>query len=85
MAITRSAWSPDLDKPRNEELSRVSQKYNYWPSFYAAQSFDATMIDHAVAAVKGDLTDKKGMIAALKRPIFRRCAQIQIQHQPLSD
>ena len=65
-------WSPDLDNPRNEEfVGAFRQKYNYWPSFYAAQSFDAVaMIDRAVAAVKGDLADKKGMIAALEKADF---------------
>ena len=65
-------WSPDLDNPRNEEfVGAFRQKYNYWPSFYAAQSFDAiAMIDRAVAAVKGDLADKKGMIDALERADF---------------
>jgi branched-chain amino acid transport system substrate-binding protein len=65
-------WSPDLDNPRNEEfVGAFRQKYNYWPSFYAAQSFDAiAMIDRAVAAVKGDLADKNGMIAALEKADF---------------
>ncbi|HEY4470961.1 MAG TPA: ABC transporter substrate-binding protein [Stellaceae bacterium] len=65
-------WSPDLDNPRNEEfVGAFRQKYNYWPSYYAAQSFDAiAMIDRAVAAVKGDLADKKGMIAALEKADF---------------
>src|SRR2546423_6426211 len=45
-------WSPDLDNPRNKEfIAAFRQKYNYLPSFYGAQSFDAiTMIDHAVKA-----------------------------------
>ena len=65
-------WSPDLDNPRNEEfVGAFRHKYNYWPSFYAAQSFDAVaMIDRAVAAVKGDLADKKGMITALEKADF---------------
>ena len=65
-------WSPDLDNPRNKEfIAAFRQKYNYLPSFYGAQSFDAiAMIDHAVGAVKGDLADKKGMIAALEQADF---------------
>jgi branched-chain amino acid transport system substrate-binding protein len=65
-------WSPDLDNPRNREfVGAFRQKYNYWPSYYAAQSFDAiAMVDHAAAAVKGDLSDKKGMIAALEKADF---------------
>ena len=65
-------WSPDLDNPRNKEfVAAFRQKYNYYPAFYGAQSFDAiTMIDRAVAAVKGDLADKDGLIAALKKADF---------------
>src|SRR3954470_24078310 len=65
-------WSPDLDNPRNKEfITAFRQKYNYLPSFYGAQSFDAiAMIDRAVGAVKGDLADKKGMIAALEKADF---------------
>ncbi len=65
-------WSPDLDNPRNKEfVAAFRDKYHYYPSFYAAQSFDAiTMIDRAVAAVKGNLTDKKGLIAALGKADF---------------
>ncbi len=65
-------WSPDLDNPRNKEfVAAFRAKYNYYPSFYAAQSFDAiTMIDRAVAAVKGDVANKEGLIAALTKADF---------------
>jgi branched-chain amino acid transport system substrate-binding protein len=65
-------WSPDLDNPRNKEfIAAFRQKYSYLPSFYGAQSFDAiAMIDRAVGAVKGELADKKGMIAALEKADF---------------
>src|SRR5205814_2336639 len=62
-------WSPDLNNPRNKEfVDAFRKKYNYYPSFYGAQSFDAiSMIDRAVAAVKGDLANKENLIAALKK------------------
>src|SRR5258707_4010784 len=65
-------WSPDLDNPRNKEfVDAFRKKYNYYPSFYAAQSFDAiAMVDRAVAAVKGDLANKDDMIAALAKAYF---------------
>ena len=38
------------------------------PSFYGAQSYDGIMlIDSAVRAVKGNLKDQKGMIAAMAK------------------
>jgi branched-chain amino acid transport system substrate-binding protein len=62
-------WSPDLKNARNEEfVAAFRKKYAYYPSYYAAQSFDAIfMIDSAVKAVKGNLEDKAGMIAALDK------------------
>jgi branched-chain amino acid transport system substrate-binding protein len=65
-------WSPDLKNPRNQEyVAAFREKYHYYPSFYAAQSFDAiAMIDHAVKAVNGDLGKKQEMTAALQKADF---------------
>ena len=65
-------WAPDLDAPRNKEfVAAFRQKYGYYPSYYAAQSFDAiAMIDHAVKAVNGDIADTQGMIAALEKALI---------------
>lgn len=67
-----SFWSPDLDNPRNKEfVAAFRKKYNYIPSYYAAQTFDAIyMIDDAVKAVKGSLADKKDMIARIEKADF---------------
>ncbi|MBV8536525.1 MAG: ABC transporter substrate-binding protein, partial [Alphaproteobacteria bacterium] len=47
------------------------KKYNYIPSYYAAQQFDAIFqIDDAVKAVKGNLADKEGMIARIEKADF---------------
>jgi branched-chain amino acid transport system substrate-binding protein len=65
-------WSPDLSNPRNQEyVAAFRRKYGYIPSYYAAQSFDAIfLMDSAVKAVKGDLANKKGMIAAMEKADF---------------
>ncbi len=83
-------WSPDLDAPRNKEfVTAFRKKYGYYPSFYAAQSFDAiTMIDHAVKAVNGDVTNKDGMIAALEKadfPSVRGDFKYNRNHFPIED
>ncbi|HTP83796.1 MAG TPA: ABC transporter substrate-binding protein [Alphaproteobacteria bacterium] len=67
-----SFWSPDLDNPRNKEfVAAFRKKYNYMPSYYAAQQFDAIFqIDDAVKAVKGNLKDRKGMIARIDKADF---------------
>jgi len=65
-------WSPDLKVPANEKyVGDYKKKYGKLPSFYGAQSYDGIMlIDSAVRAVKGNLADKKGMIAAMKKADF---------------
>ena len=83
-------WAPDLDTPRNKEfVAAFRQKYGYYPSFYAAQSFDAiTMIDHAVKAVNGDTANEDGMIAALEKadfPSVRGAFKYNKNHFPIED
>jgi branched-chain amino acid transport system substrate-binding protein len=65
-------WSPDLKNPVNEKyVADFRKKYGKWPVFYGAQSYDGIMlIDSAVKAVKGNLADKKGLIAAMRKADF---------------
>jgi branched-chain amino acid transport system substrate-binding protein len=65
-------WSPDLKAPANEKyVADYRKKYGKMPVFYGAQSYDGIMlIDSAVRAVKGDLANKKGMIAAMRKANF---------------
>jgi branched-chain amino acid transport system substrate-binding protein len=65
-------WSPDLKNPANEKyVADFKKKYGKMPVFYGAQSYDGIMlIDSAVKAVKGNLSDKKGMIAAMRKADF---------------
>ena len=63
-------WSPDLKNPANQKfVSDYRKKYSgKTPSFYGAQSYDGIMlIDSAIKAVKGDLKNQKGMIAAMRK------------------
>jgi branched-chain amino acid transport system substrate-binding protein len=62
-------WSVDLKNPANEKfVADFKKKYGKLPVFYGAQSYDGIMlIDSAVRAVKGNLADKKGMIAAMRK------------------
>jgi branched-chain amino acid transport system substrate-binding protein len=65
-------WSPDLKNPANQKyVVDFRKKYGKMPVFYGAQSYDGIMlIDSAVRAVKGNLADKKGMIAAMRKANF---------------
>ncbi|MEZ5791478.1 MAG: ABC transporter substrate-binding protein [Nitratireductor sp.] len=61
-------WDPSLDNAANKKfVSDFKAKYGSYPSFYAAQSYDAIMlIASAVKATGGNMEDKAAVRAALK-------------------
>jgi len=65
-------WSPDLKNPANQKyVSDYRRKYGKMPVFYGAQSYDGILlIDSAVRAVKGNLSNAKGLVAAMKKADF---------------
>ena len=66
-------WSPDLKNEANQKyVGDFRKKYGKLPVFYGAQSYDGIMlIDSAIRAVKGDLSNKKGMIAAMRKADYK--------------
>jgi len=66
-------WSPDVKNPVNEKfVNDFRKKYGYTPSNYAAQTYDGIMlIDSGVRAVKGNVKDTKGMVAAMRKADFK--------------
>jgi branched-chain amino acid transport system substrate-binding protein len=65
-------WAPNLDNPQNKKfVASYEAAYNVVPGTYAFQAYDAAMlIDSAVKAVKGDLSNKDAVGAALKKADF---------------
>jgi branched-chain amino acid transport system substrate-binding protein len=65
-------WAPNLDNPQNKKfVGAYEAAYNSVPGTYAAQGYDAAMlIDGAVKALKGDLSNKEAVAAALKKANF---------------
>ncbi|MCB1804110.1 MAG: ABC transporter substrate-binding protein, partial [Candidatus Competibacteraceae bacterium] len=65
-------WAPDLDNPQNQQfVSNFKKKYGRYPSFYAAQSYDAIyFINSAVEAVEGDLSKTDEMRTAMEKADF---------------
>ncbi|OAF18718.1 ABC transporter substrate-binding protein [Bradyrhizobium neotropicale] len=65
-------WAPNLDNPLNKKfVAAYEAAYNGVPGTYAFQAYDAAMlIDSAVKAVKGDLSNKDAVAAALKKADF---------------
>jgi branched-chain amino acid transport system substrate-binding protein len=66
-------WAPNLDNPQNKAfVDAYLKEYNAVPATYAFQAYDtALLIDSAVKAVKGNLTDKDALRAALKKADFK--------------
>jgi branched-chain amino acid transport system substrate-binding protein len=65
-------WAPNLDNPQSKKfVAAYEAAYNGVPGTYAMQAYDAAMlIDSAVKAVKGDLSNKDAVAAALKKAEF---------------
>ena len=66
-------WVNDLPNDANKKfVADYKAKYNATPSFYGAQTYDAVgLIDSAVTAVKGDLTNKEGMRKEMEKADFK--------------
>ncbi|TMH72453.1 MAG: ABC transporter substrate-binding protein [Betaproteobacteria bacterium] len=83
-------WSPDLKNPANNRfVADYKKKYGKLPVFYGAQAYDSILlIDSAVRAVKGDLKDVKGMVAAMRKANFnslRGPFQYNVNHHPIQN
>lgn len=65
-------WSPDLDNEQNNKfVAGFREKYGRYPSFYAAQSYDAIFLIKAAAeATGGDLSDTAAVRAAMEKADF---------------
>jgi branched-chain amino acid transport system substrate-binding protein len=65
-------WAPNLDNPQNKKfVAEYEAAYSAVPATYAFQGYDTAMlIDSAVRAVKGDLSNKDAVAAALKKADF---------------
>src|SRR5207249_4941287 len=83
-------WSPDLNNEANRKyVTDFRKKFGYTPSFYGAQSYDGVMlIDSAVRAVKGDLSNKAGMIAAMRKADYKSTRgpyKYNVNHFPIEN
>jgi branched-chain amino acid transport system substrate-binding protein len=65
-------WAPNFDNPQSKKfVAAYEAAYKNVPGTYAMQAYDAAMlIDSAVKAVKGDLSNKEAVSAALKKADF---------------
>ena len=66
-------WVNDLPNDANKTyVADYKAKYHASPSFYGAQTYDAVgLIDSAITAVKGDLSNKEGMRKEMEKADFK--------------
>jgi len=66
-------WVTDLPNDTNKKfVADYKAKFKISPSFYGAQTYDAVaLLDSAVTAVKGDLTNKEGMRKEMEKADFK--------------
>lgn len=85
-----SDWAPDLDTPRNKAfVAAFEAKYDRVPASYAAHAYDAAyLIDSAIRATGGDLSDQDALREALKAADFESVRgefSFGSNHFPLQD
>jgi len=67
-----SYWDVSSKRPENQKfINDYKKKYGYHPSMFGAQAYDLPfLLEKAVKAVNGDLSNKAGMIAAMEKVTF---------------
>ena len=83
-------WAPSIDLPQSKQfVADFEAKYGYIPGGFAMQAYDAALlIDSAVKAVGGDLSDKDAVRAALEAAEFdslRGKFKFNNNHFPVQD
>ncbi len=83
-------WAPNLDNPQNKAfVDAYLKEYDTIPGTYGFQAYDtALLIDSAVRELKGNLTDKDALRAALKKADFkslRGSFKFNNNHYPIED
>lgn len=83
-------WDHESKNPVNQLFIKdYIKKYGYHPSQFASQAYDAPfLIDSAVRAVKGDLSNKDGMRDAMRKADFfsvRGKFTYNVNHVPIQN
>ncbi len=83
-------WAPDMDNAQNKRfVADFKKRYDKYPTFYAAQSYDTIFfIKDAVEAVGGKIDDVDAMRAAMEKtgfPSVRGKFRFGNNHYPIQD
>lgn len=88
--LSTQQWVQDLDNDVNKKfVADFKKKHNRYPSYYSAQNYDAAMlINSAVSALKGDLSNKDAVRDILRKADFksvRGSFRYNRNHFPIQD
>jgi branched-chain amino acid transport system substrate-binding protein len=83
-------WAPNTDNPQNKKfVAAYEAAYHAIPASYAMQAYDAAMlIDSAVRAVNGNISNVSAMSAALRKANFhslRGAFKFNVNGYPIQD
>jgi branched-chain amino acid transport system substrate-binding protein len=88
--LTTLHYSDSLDTPRNNAFRLAyAKRFRMQPDVYAVQGYDTgTLLLRGAAAVKGDLSNKKGLYAAMEGAVIdspRGKWTMSKSHNPIQD
>ncbi|PVB63465.1 ABC transporter substrate-binding protein [Labrenzia sp. 011] len=64
--FSASHWAPNLDNPANKRFVRdFGREYEYQPSVYAAQGYDAARLIHSALELTGGIKDQEALVSAI--------------------
>lgn len=69
--FSASQWAPNLDNPANKRFVRdFSRAYEYAPSIYAAQAYDAAKLIHFALELTGGIKEQEALMSAISAAPF---------------
>ncbi len=88
--LAGSNWAPNMDNPQNKAfVAAYEAAYGSVPGTYAMQAYDAAMlIDSAVKATGGKISDNAALRAALEKADFKSLRgkfKFGVNHYPVQD
>ncbi|MGE0736939.1 MAG: ABC transporter substrate-binding protein [Alphaproteobacteria bacterium] len=83
-------WDHESKNPATQKfIAAYTAKYKSFPSYFAAQAYDAPLlIDSGLKATKGNLDDKKALVLAMRKANFdsvRGPFTYNINHSPIQN
>ncbi|POF29026.1 ABC transporter substrate-binding protein [Roseibium marinum] len=69
--FSASHWAPNLDNPANKRFVRdFGREYEYQPSVYAAQGYDAARLIHFALELTGGIKEQEALLSVISSAPF---------------